>query len=245
MNDTIAERINTIRERVAVAAVRAGRNPGDVTLVAVTKTQPPEAVAEAVAAGAIDLGENRVQEALPKIAALGDRARLHWHLIGHLQRNKARGAAEQFDLVHSLDSVRLAEALDRAAAPLVAAGGPPLAVLLQVNVSGEASKDGFDLPSGIANTVQFPTFLADVAQILALPHLQVQGLMTIAPWSPNPEAARPVFRALRELRDDLAGRFPAANWQHLSMGMTDDFEIAIEEGATLVRVGRAIFGARG
>lgn len=238
---SIADNLAAVRERVAAAARRAGRDPAAITLVAVTKTHPPELVAEAIAAGAADLGENRVQEAAAKIAALGDqRQALRWHLIGHLQRNKARLAAELFDLVHSVDSLRLAEALARQLPP-----GRALPVLLQVNVSGEASKEGFDLAGGLENRQALAALLPEVEHIVALPGLAVRGLMTIAPIVGDPEQARPIFRRLRELRDELARRLPQARWDELSMGMTDDFEAAIAEGATIVRVGRAIFGERG
>jgi PLP dependent protein len=242
MNDAaIAANIARVREQIAAAALAAGRDPAEVTLVAVSKTHPPELVAAAIAAGITDLGENRVQEAVEKIAALaGYRSQLRWHLIGHLQRNKAGPAAEQFDLIHSVDSLRLAEALDRRAAAL----GRRLPILLQFNVSGEASKEGFDLPGGRANLVGLEALLPELAQIIALPALDVRGLMTIAPVVDHPDAARPVFSALRELRDELAAHFPQASWGELSMGMTDDFIAAIAEGATIVRVGRAIFGAR-
>lgn len=238
---TIAQRIEAVHERMATAARRAGRDPAAITLVAVTKTHPPEIIAQAIAAGVRHLGENRVQEAQAKITALAaERQRVTWHLIGHLQRNKAKTAAGLFDTIHSLDSLRLAETLNRQ----LEAQNRRLPVLLQVNVSGEASKEGFDLPGGPENQAHLPIFLAEVKQILALAHLQVQGLMTIAPLVSDPEEARPVFATLRQLRDLLARRFPSADWHHLSMGMTDDFEVAIEEGATLVRVGRAIFGER-
>jgi PLP dependent protein len=237
---SIASNIAAVRERIAAAARRAGRDPAAITLVAVTKTHPPELVAQAIAAGAADLGENRVQEAATKIAALDAyREAVRWHLIGHLQRNKARPAAELFDLVHSVDSLRLAEALARQLTP-----GRRLPVLLQVNVSGEASKEGFDLPGGLENRQALDALLPDMEQIVALPGLAVRGLMTVAPIVDTPEQARPVFRRLRELRDALARRFPQASWDELSMGMTDDFEAAIAEGATIVRVGRAIFGER-
>jgi len=236
---SIAENIAAVQARIAAAARRAGRDPAEITLVAVTKTHPPELVAEAVAAGARALGENRVQEAASKIAALrAGHAELRWHLIGHLQRNKAKLAAELFDLVHSVDSLRLAEALARQVAP-----GRRLPILLQVNVSGEASKEGFALPGG-ATSAALLALLPELEQLVALPQLEVRGLMTVAPMVADPEQARPVFKALRELRDELARRLPTARWDQLSMGMTDDFEVAISEGATIVRVGRAIFGAR-
>jgi PLP dependent protein len=258
--ETIATRIAAVRERIAAAARRASRPVEELTLVGVTKTHPPQVVAQALAAGLTDLGENRVQEAEAKIAALAaDRARLTWHLIGHLQRNKARKAAALFDLVHSLDSLRLAETLNRAVEEtrrpdsemssassenLLVSPSACLPVLIQVNVSGEASKEGFALAGWEARPPILDTFLAEVEALLALPHLRVRGLMTIAPWGADPEQARPTFRAARRLRDTLAQRFPQADWSALSMGMTDDFEVAIEEGATLVRVGRAIFGER-
>lgn len=245
---TIAERIYEVQERIAAAARRARRDPTAITLVAVTKTHSPDVVAEAIAAGARHLGENRVQEAQPKIVDLdAQRPLLTWHLIGHLQRNKAKTVVGLFDMFHALDSLRLAEALNRhleEAQTGDTARQQRFPVLLQVNVSGEASKEGFNLPGGAANREQLPHFLTQVEHIVALPHLRVRGLMTIAPLVANPEAARPVFRTLRLLRDTLAQHFPSTNWHHLSMGMTDDFEVAIEEGATVVRVGRAIFGAR-
>ncbi|HWQ12530.1 MAG TPA: YggS family pyridoxal phosphate-dependent enzyme [Roseiflexaceae bacterium] len=244
--DTLAERISAVRERIAAAALRAGRSPAEVRLVGVTKTHPPEVVAAALAAGLAEFGENRVQEAETKIGALAaERARITWHLIGHLQRNKAGRAAAIFDMVHSVDSLRLAEALDRQVGARAGDAALPLPILLQVNVSGEATKEGFDLAAWRERPAALEAFLADVERILALPHLEVRGLMTIAPWGEDPGLARPTFRATRDLRDLLARRFPAARWPELSMGMTDDFEVAIEEGATIVRVGRAIFGSRG
>jgi hypothetical protein len=264
--NSIAEHIAAVQERIAAAARRAGRPGAEIALVGVTKTHPPEVIAQALAAGLSNFGENRVQEAEAKIAALAaERDRISWHLIGHLQRNKASKAAALFDIVHSLDSLRLAEALNRYAAEdggwRMEDGGrdspssilhPPssisasrLPVLLQVNVSGEATKEGFALAGWQERPPVLGAFLAEVEALLALPHLSVRGLMTIAPWAPGSESARPTFRSARRLRDHLAQRFPQADWSTLSMGMTDDFEVAIEEGATLVRVGRAIFGARG
>ena len=235
-----AERLALVRQRIIQVAHQANRDPATITLVAVTKNHPPALVAEAIAAGVTDVGENRVQEAQTKLAALTEfRPQVRWHLIGHLQRNKAHLAAELFDVVHSVDSLRLAEALARQVAPK-----RRLPVLLQINVSGEASKEGFDLPGGVANRTGFAALLPVVESILALPTLEVRGLMTIAPLLADPNAARPTFRALRELRDELARRFPAASWAELSMGMSDDFSVAIAEGATSVRIGRALFGAR-
>jgi uncharacterized pyridoxal phosphate-containing UPF0001 family protein len=271
--ETIAARLAAVRERIASAARHAGRQPEEIALVGVSKTQPPELVREALDAGLRDFGENRVQEAEEKITALADaRAQITWHLIGHLQRNKAKKAAALVDIVHSLDNLRLAESLDRALEELsqnkeqrtknkragaenrepTAAPSPlhsftpsPLPVLLQVNVSGEASKEGFALAGWEERPAALDAFLADVVALLALPQLRVRGLMTIAPWGSDPEAARPTFRSARRLRDLLAQRFPQADWSALSMGMSDDYAVAIEEGSTIVRVGRAIFGERG
>ena len=233
-------RVDQVRDRIARAAARAGRDPADVTLVAVSKTHPAAMVEAALATGLTDFGENRIQEASVKIPEVRSDGDVRWHLIGHLQRNKAQRAVELFDLVHSLDSLRLAETLDRH----TAASGRRLPVLLQINIAGESQKDGWDLPGGVANASALDPFLREVEQVLALEHLEVRGLMTIAPLAQEAEQARPVFEALRELRDDLLRRYPANEWRDLSMGMTGDFEIAIEEGATLVRVGRAIFGER-
>jgi hypothetical protein len=218
---SIAENLAVVRERIARACERAGRSPGDITLVGVSKGQPAEAIVEAVAAGLEDIGENRVQEAAPKIercTELGARPR--WHLVGHLQTNKAKAAIGLFDILQSVDSTRLAEALGKHA-------GAPLPVLLEVNVAQEATKFGFT-PEALPEALE---------HVRSLPNLDVRGLMTIAPQAGDHEAVRPVFRRLRELRDQLG-------LAELSMGMTDDFEVAIEEGATMVRVGRAIFGER-
>jgi PLP dependent protein len=247
--DTIALRIDSVRERIAAAAKRAGRLPDDIRLVGVSKTHPPELVAQALAAGLRDFGENRVQEAEPKIAALAaDRNVITWHLIGHLQSNKAKRAAALFDVVHSVDNVALGEVLARGVGARTPSPQLPtpnsLPILLQVNVSGEASKEGFDLAGWEERPDRRDVFFADVERLLALPQLRIGGLMTIAPWGDDPTAARPTFRSAQRLRDALARRFPAADWSALSMGMTDDFEVAIEEGATIVRVGRAIFGER-
>lgn len=236
----IEHNVAQVMDRIAAAAQRSGRDPADVTLVAVSKTYPPEAVVEAHRAGLSTFGENRIQEARSKIPAvaaiLGEKA-VSWHLVGHLQRNKAKLATRMFDLIHSVDSVRLAQALEKRQAALNAEGEEEqhIRVLIEINVSGEASKYG--LPA--SNRAQIDSV---VETILTSPQLELQGLMTMAPIVTHSEEARPFFQRLRRLRDDLAHQFPAANWQHLSMGMTDDFEVAVEEGATLVRIGRAIFG---
>ena len=219
---TIAERLAAVQAEIATACERADRDPAEVRLIAVSKTQPAVAIREAVAAGHADFGENRVQEGLAKLDELGDSsARIH--LIGHLQRNKARFAG-RFASVQSIDSVTLAAAVSRRL-------DAPLPVLLEVNVAGEASKQGF-APSELE---------AALGEISALPNLEVEGLMTIAPLAADAEAARPVFRALRERRDALAGEW---GLRELSMGMSNDYAVAIAEGATIVRIGRAIFGER-
>jgi PLP dependent protein len=242
MTNTIADMIGRIHERIAASARQVGRNPADVRMIGVTKTHPPEIVAQALAAGLADVGENRIQEAEAKIEALAaERQRLTWHLIGHLQTNKAKKAAALFDWVHSVDSLRVARALSRERAAL---DRPPLHVLLQVNVSGEASKEGFDLSSWEQRPPALDAFVSEAEQIMALPGLRVCGLMMIAPFGNEPEAARPHFASTRQLRDTLVSRLGQADWSELSMGMTDDFPIAIEEGATMVRIGRAIFGTR-
>lgn len=211
--------VTQVREHIAAAARSVGRDPAEVTLVAVSKTFPAEMVAAAHAAGIRHFGENWIQEAAQKIPALAGLApRPTWHLVGHLQTNKVKAALQLFDVVQSVDSLRLAEAVARRA------GEPRVRVLLEVNVSGEASKYGFhpeELPEALR----------------ALPELAVEGLMTVAPETDDPETVRPIFRRLRE----LSGAF---GLRELSMGMSGDYQVAIQEGATLVRIGRAIFGPR-
>lgn len=236
----ISQSLSEIRAKMTDAALKAGRSADSVRLVAVSKTFPVEAVAEAIAAGQRVFGENRVEEAVPKLQAAGALDTLEWHLIGHLQSRKARDAGRYFALIHSVDSVKLAAKID-------AQPGRPQAILLQCNVSGEASKEGFELSNWRTDADQFERFAAEVAAIRALPNLRVRGLMTMAPIVDDPARARPVFASLRGLRDRLRERFPddaGHSWDELSMGMTDDFEAAIAEGATLVRIGRAIFGRR-
>jgi len=227
--EQLAENLAHVRARIVEAAQRVGRDPAEVTLVAVSKTKPLELVEMAYNLGVTDFGENRVQEALPKIEHFHPQG-LHWHLIGHLQSNKAGKVVGPFSCIHSVDSLHLAQVLSRHAQEQ----GISLSILLQVNVAGEISKEG--ISSTEARAV--------AKQIAALPSLQIEGLMTVAPLASNPEEVRPVFRELRLLRDHLRDEIPASSWTQLSMGMTDDYAIAIEEGATLVRVGRAIFGQR-
>ncbi|MBI5880236.1 MAG: YggS family pyridoxal phosphate-dependent enzyme [Chloroflexi bacterium] len=231
---TIAENAAHVREWIADAAARAGRAPGSVALVAVSKTVPAAAIVEAYAAGLRDFGENRVQEAVEKYETLAvQMPDARWHLIGHLQRNKVKDAIACASMIHSIDSLRLAEALEARCA----AAGRVLPVLIEVNAGEEASKSGYR-PSASLDLLY-----REAAQIAALPHLRLDGLMTVAPFAPDPEAARPVFARVRALRDDLAARLGRPLPQ-LSMGMSGDFRAAIAEGATLVRIGTAIFGER-
>lgn len=227
--EQLAANIAAVREQISRAAERAHRDYNEITLIAVSKTKPIELVKMAYTLGITNFGENRVQEALPKLTNFHP-PEVHWHMIGHLQSNKASRVADTFDYVHSVDNLHLAQVLSKHAAERAR----PLPILLQVNIAGEASKEGM-APEEVS---------ALARQIAGLPHLDVQGLMTIAPLVPDAEQVRPVFRALRELRDRLRDKLPSHSWHHLSMGMTDDYSVAIEEGATLVRIGRAIFGAR-
>ncbi|HSR29478.1 MAG TPA: YggS family pyridoxal phosphate-dependent enzyme [Anaerolineae bacterium] len=227
--------LQSVQARIAAAASRARRDPKSITLVAVTKAQSPVAIRAAYDLGIRHFGENRVEEAEAKVGTLP--RDITWHMIGHIQSRKASRVGPLFDLVHSVDSLKLARRLDR----LTAERAKPLPVLLECNVSGEETKYGFDASAWTKNGAQRQTLMAAMEEIVALPNLQVQGLMTMAPIVADPEQARPVFVRLRQLRDELAKAFPGAAWRDLSMGMTDDFEVAVEEGATLVRVGRAIF----
>ena len=227
MNTGIDERLAEVRARMAEASRKAGRKPEETELVAVTKTHPPEALQEALAAGQTLFGENRVQEARAKMPLVSSRAR--WHLIGHLQKNKVRQALAVFEMLHGIDSLELARDVQRIADE----DGQRPRVLLEVNVAGEASKFGY----------QPEQLLAEWGELAALPRLEIHGLMTVPPYTTDPEKARPHFRRLRELKtrcEDLLG----APLPHLSMGMSGDFEVAIEEGATLVRIGTALFGKR-
>ncbi|MEA2175463.1 MAG: dependent protein [Blastocatellia bacterium] len=229
--EELAERLALVRRRIETSAQRVARAPEEVTLIAVSKTHPPETLLRAIEAGVRDLGENRVQEADAKITELG-RTRARWHLIGHLQANKARRAVALFDVIHSLDSASLARRLDHLCAE---SAREELPVLIQVDLAGEETKSGVDED-------ELPRVVEAVA---ACQSLRLLGLMTLPPFFEDAELARPYFRRLRELRDALAsgGNFGPGRGE-LSMGMSHDFEVAIEEGATMVRVGTAIFGAR-
>jgi pyridoxal phosphate enzyme (YggS family) len=227
-------RLEDINRRIEAACERAGRRPSEITLVAVSKTVPAARIREAIEAGVRTLGESRVQEAAAKItelSALSAERKVQWHLIGHLQSNKARRAVELFDAVHSVDDLKLAERLDR----LAAESGERLPIFVEVNLGGEESKTG-------VSPDEVPTLCEQIGK---LPSLELKGLMAVPPFSDNPEDARPFFRRLRNLRDEArqAGAV-GGSFNDLSMGMSDDFEVAIEEGATFVRIGSALFGAR-
>ncbi|MFL6230058.1 MAG: YggS family pyridoxal phosphate-dependent enzyme [Pyrinomonadaceae bacterium] len=233
----ISARLEEVRGRIEARARRAGRDPSEITLVAVSKTHPASLVAQAIRAGATDLGENKVQEAAGKIDALNQDAetRARWHLIGHLQSNKARRAVQLFDVIHTVDSVALVERLERLCEEENRAD---LRVLAQLSLAGEATKAGADVS-------ELPSI---VERANACACVRLVGLMTMPPFSDEAEDARPYFRRLRELRDEwrARGAFSSATGSgELSMGMSHDYEVAIEEGATMVRVGTAIFGARG
>ena len=230
---SIAENIAEVRQRIAAAAHRAGRDPEKIVLMAVSKTFPPERIREAYNAGLRIFGENRVQEFSGKAAALRDLHEAEWHMIGHLQSNKAAAAAEAFAAIDSLDSLKLAEKLNASAARL----GKKLGVLIEINVGGETAKSGLSPDSD------------EVEELLSaaprLERLEFRGLMTVPPFAEDAREVRPYFRKLRALRDQLAAQhFPAVFMDVLSMGMSHDFEVAIEEGSTCVRVGTAIFGER-
>ncbi|MCX7600042.1 MAG: YggS family pyridoxal phosphate-dependent enzyme [Armatimonadetes bacterium] len=232
--EVIRSNWEAVVQRARAAALRAGRDPKQVTIVAVTKTHPAEIAAAAVRAGVTDLGENYVQEMLDKQAQLEAEVgtgKVRWHFVGHLQRNKAKYLPGRCHLVHSVDSTELAQELDRRAQK----AGVRQAVLIEVNVGGESSK--FGVPP--EKTVEL------ARQIAAFEHLDLQGLMTVEPLAEDVEMCRPVFRRLRQLAEEcVASGLPPETMRHLSMGMTQDFEVAIEEGATIVRVGTAIFGPR-
>ncbi len=230
---SIAENIARVRERIAAAARRAGRDPDEITLMGVSKTFPLESIREAYAAGLRVFGENRVQEFAGKAAALRDLRDAEWHLIGHLQTNKAAKAAELFDAVDSVDSVRMAEKLNAFAA----SAGKTLSSLIEINVGGETAKSGVALDSHELERI--------LQGARRWGNLKIRGVMTVPPFTDDPQGSRPYFRQLRLVRDNIAARgLPKIGMDVLSVGMSHDFEIAIEEGATCVRVGTAIFGER-
>jgi len=223
----IEQNLRNIQQRLEQACVRSGRSSSEVTLLAVTKGHPPETVRIAAELGLTVFGENKIQEAKAKIPMCS--SRLHWQMIGHLQSNKCRDAIHFFEMIQSIDSLPLAEEIDRRADQ----AGKTIPVLLEVNAVGEASKFGYS-PEAL---------MRDISALNALRRIEVQGLMTVPPWTPDPEKVRPVFRMMRELKGRCEEAL-GASLPHLSMGMSGDFDVAIEEGSTIVRIGTALFGAR-
>ena len=232
----IRENVQRTLENIAAAARTGGYDPNSVRLVVVTKAQPLEVVQAAVQAGARILGENYPEESVSKILSIGPESGVEWHMIGHVQSRKARLVIEHFDLLHSLDSLKLAERLDRMAQE----AGRVLPVMMECNVGGEESKYGWPA----AREEDWPALYPVVETILSLENLKVSGLMTMPPLETDTEDARLYFRTLRSLRDHLTARYPQADWRELSMGTSADYEVAVQEGATLVRIGTAIVGPR-
>ncbi len=233
--DSIRQNYTNIKHRIEKAADSVGRDPAQIKLIVVTKAHPLETAKTAVEAGANILGENYVQEALPKIKALSN-LDVEWHMIGHVQSRKARDVAQNFSWMHTLDSLKLARRLNQFAGEV----GRQLPVLLECNISAEATKHGWPVWEEQA----WPELAENVAAMLEYPNLEFRGLMTMPPFEPEPELARPYFVKLRKLRDYLDSKMSDQKWDHLSMGMSNDFEVAIQEGATFVRVGTAIVGSR-
>jgi pyridoxal phosphate enzyme (YggS family) len=234
VND-IRIRYERVQAQIQAAAMKAGRAPEAVRLVVVTKTHPLDAVLAAIQAGARVLGENYAEEAVQKIGAIAS-SQVEWHMIGHVQSRKADLVAQNFHMIHSLDSLKLANRLSR----FCVESGRSLTALLECNVSGEESKFGYAAWDDNGREA----LCRDIEQMLALPNLKLSGLMTMPPLADDPEESRPFFRRLRELAEFLSKRFPQTGWEQLSMGTTADFTVAVEEGATLVRVGTAIMGPR-
>ncbi len=239
---TIAQNYTELTERIANAALAAGRAADSVTLLAVSKQKPLAAIEELYAAGQRDFGENRLPEGSDKVAQANFQqpdAPINWHFIGHVQSRKARDVVRDFGLLHSVDSLKLAETLNRKASVI----GKVMPVLIECNVSGEDSKHGFKARNGACDIGDWDALRSQLNMIFTLPNLDVRGLMTMAPFHAEPEDTRPVFRDLRVLRDKLSDAY-GRELPELSMGMTNDYEVAIQEGSTLVRVGRALFGER-
>ncbi|MGB8981646.1 MAG: YggS family pyridoxal phosphate-dependent enzyme [Anaerolineales bacterium] len=233
---SIRENYQHALNQIANAARKSSRKPEEIRLVVVTKSQPVEIVQAALEAGVRILGENYPEEGVTKMQSLAGQSGVEWHMIGHVQSRKARLVADHFVLLHSLDSLKLAQRLDRFAEERKRV----LPVLLEFNIGGEESKSGWNA----AQEPQWNMFLPEIADLLGLSHLRVHGLMTMPPLGMDPEDSRRYFLRLRQLRDHLAGQFPNADWHELSMGTSADYTVAVEEGATLVRVGTAIVGVR-
>jgi pyridoxal phosphate enzyme (YggS family) len=232
----IKRNLEFVQENIDKAARRAGRSPAEVKLLVVTKTHPLDIVECVIAAGAIDLGENYVEEARDKIIALNQYSRCAWHMIGHVQSRKSNQVVEYFDYLHSLDSVKLAQRLNTHALEI----SRILPVFLEFNLSGEEGKSGWR----VGAESKWEVLLPEIETVINLPNLRVCGLMTMPPYFENPEDARPYFQRLYRLRDLFKREFKHIDWQELSMGMSGDYEVAIEEGASWVRIGQAILGAR-
>jgi pyridoxal phosphate enzyme (YggS family) len=233
---SIREKYQFTLDQIATAAHKSSRDPKEIRLVVVTKSQPVEVARAAIEAGAQVLGENYPEEGVAKIQSLAGQSGVEWHMIGHVQSRKARLVADHFALLHSLDSLKLAQRLDRFAAER----DRVLPVLLEFNVGGEESKSGWNA----SDESQWNALMPDISSVLELPHLRVHGLMTMPPLETDPQDARQFFLRLRSLRDHFAPQFPQTDWHELSMGTSADYTVAVEEGATLVRVGTAIVGAR-
>jgi PLP dependent protein len=235
-SEQISSNYQGVLDRIRSAAKAAGRNPNDVKLVAVSKEKPISIIESAIRAGIRIFGENYAEDALPKINALRKQNGIQWHMIGHVQSRKARIVIENFDYMHSLDSVKLARRLNRYAQDV----GKIFPALIEYNLSGEASKYGF--PAWKEGN--WGELSPSIEQILELPHLRIQGIMTVPPYSEDPEESRPYYKMLSSLQRFLQVHFPQVSWSELSMGMSADYEIAIEEGATWVRIGQALLGPR-
>lgn len=236
MKNSISENFNRVSSKLEETAIAVGRTFEQVQLIVVTKGHPIEIVHQAIDAGAMFLGENYVEESLPKIASVGQDKGIHWHMIGHVQSRKAKKVCEHFDSVQSVDSLKLATRLNRFASEM----GKELPILLECNVSGEETKYGWTA----WNELEWDYLADEISEILAMSNLNSQGLMTMPPLFNDPEQARPFFIRLRKLRDYLTAQFPDNDWHELSMGMSADYEVAVQEGATIVRIGTAILGKR-
>lgn len=230
--DRLKQNYHRVLERVADAAKKVGRDPSDIKLVVVTKGHPVDTIQNLLDLGVKNIGENRVEEARQKMLSLPAKNDVQWHMIGHVQSRKANSVCQHFNYLHSLDRLKLARRLEKSAAEM----GIKLPVLLQFNVSGEAAKSGWEAHDSTA----WPSLLAEISEVILMPHLSVEGLMTMAPYGLDSEITRPIFSRLRRLRDFLAAEFPQVELNELSMGMSADFEVGVEEGATLIRVGSAI-----
>jgi pyridoxal phosphate enzyme (YggS family) len=236
MYKNIQENYQRVVEHIAKTAINSGRNPNDIRLVVITKTHPIDLIHAVVDAGATNIGENYIEEAIPKIMSLNNVEGLHWHMVGHVQSRKAALVCEYFQFLHSLDSFKLAIKLSKSAVELKSI----LPVMLEFNVGGEVSKSGWD----IRIEENWESILPDIGNIIALPGLDLIGVMTIPPYSEDPEASRPHYRKLRKFRDFITNYFQMSDFIEMSMGMSNDFEVAIQEGSTWVRIGQAILGPR-